>query len=63
MNPRRRTTRVTEREPNGDNRASPADHLVPRYHYYLRRNMPHAARAEHEEGARSALSELAEHMR
>src|SRR5438067_2328677 len=36
------TTRVTEREPKGDNRASPADHLVPRYHNYLRRKVPHA---------------------
>src|SRR6516162_7397778 len=36
----RRSAHVTECEPNGDNRASPADDLAARYHNYLRRNVP-----------------------
>lgn len=57
------TIRVTEREPGGDNRASPADDLAARYHNYLRRNVPRAVLRSAGMAPVQRFAELAEHMR
>ena len=54
---------VTEREPRGDNRASPAGDLAARYHNYLRRNVPRAVLRSAGMAPVQRFAELAGHMR
>jgi hypothetical protein len=54
---------VTEREPSGDNRASPADDLAARYHNYLRRNVLRAVLRGVGMAPVQRFAELAGHMR